>query len=115
PQIAVIVETISHPFAASDLSPVFRAPVEPIPLPQPQQSRIPAVLVSVWICGFVASVFWWSLRWRQIRRVVRQATPVNLDIPNLPVRVMNYPRWLEPGVFGIFRPVLLLPKGITER
>ena len=40
---------------------------------------------------------------------------MNLDFPNLPMRVVNHPKRLEPGVFGIFRPVLLLPEGITER
>ncbi|MBZ5612139.1 MAG: hypothetical protein LAP38_28100 [Acidobacteriia bacterium] len=28
---------------------------------------------------------------------------------------MSSPARLEPGVFGILRPVLLLPDGITER
>ena len=32
-----------------------------------------------------------------------------------PLRVMYGPARFEPGVFGIFRPVLLLPEGITHR
>jgi RND family efflux transporter MFP subunit len=43
---------------------------------------------------------------------MRQATPLNLD---LPIRAMSCPKRLEPGVFGIFKPVLLLPEGITAR
>jgi bla regulator protein blaR1 len=33
----------------------------------------------------------------------------------LPIRVVSTPVRLEPGVFGIFRPVLLLPEGIAGR
>jgi beta-lactamase regulating signal transducer with metallopeptidase domain len=34
---------------------------------------------------------------------------------NLPIQVMSSPARLEPGVLGIFRPVLLLPEGIADR
>jgi hypothetical protein len=37
-----------------------------------------------------------------------------LGIPRLPVRLIENGK-MEPGVFGVFRPVLLLPNGITER
>ena len=46
-----------------------------------------------------------------IRRAVRLAAPSNLDGP---FGCMYGPARFEPGVFGIFRPVLLLPEGITE-
>ena len=32
-----------------------------------------------------------------------------------PIPVMSAPGRFEPGIFGIWRPVLLLPEGITER
>jgi bla regulator protein blaR1 len=31
------------------------------------------------------------------------------------IRIMSSPMLLEPGIFGIFRPVLLLPEGIADR
>ena len=31
------------------------------------------------------------------------------------IRVMSSPAMIEPGIFGIFRPVLLLPEGIADR
>jgi hypothetical protein len=37
---------------------------------------------------------------------------LNLDVP---IPVLSCPEHLEPGVFGIFRPALLLPEGIAER
>src|ERR1019366_5322292 len=41
----------------------------------------------------------------------RAATPLPL---RLPIRVMSSTARLEPGVVGIFKPVLLLPEGIAE-
>src|SRR5262249_53598467 len=69
-------------------------------------------LLSIWIAGFVASIAWWSIRWIHIRRAMRLATPLPLVMP---IKVMSGPQRLEPGVFGIFKPVLLLPDGIAER
>jgi beta-lactamase regulating signal transducer with metallopeptidase domain len=126
PQISTMVEAIGQPFVESTLQdnafPAVApaAPIEPldeIPLAQPHSrpNRLPLALVSIWIAGFAASMLWWCIRWRRVRQSVRRATALNLDIPNLPVRVMSCPERLEPGVFGIFRPVLLLPEGIRER
>jgi uncharacterized protein (TIGR03435 family) len=50
---------------------------------------------------------------------VQAASPLHLDmpigVPPIPVRIMSSAMRLEPGVFGIHRPVLLLPEGITNR
>jgi uncharacterized protein (TIGR03435 family) len=70
------------------------------------------LLFAVWLCGFTIGVIWWVRWWRQIRAAQRSATP--LDV-RLPIPVMSSRARLEPGVFGIRKPVLLLPEGITER
>jgi bla regulator protein blaR1 len=69
-------------------------------------------LYTTWFCGFIVVLFRWWRQWRRIRADVRDATPLNLA---LPIRALSSPTLLEPGVFGIFRPVLLLPEGIAER
>jgi uncharacterized protein (TIGR03435 family) len=46
----------------------------------------------------------------RIRSAVRAAAPLPFKAP---VPVLSSPTLLEPGVFGIFRPMLLLPAGIT--
>ncbi len=43
---------------------------------------------------------------------MRRARPVDMDAP---IRVLSCESSLEPGVFGVFRPVLLLPAGIAHR
>jgi bla regulator protein blaR1 len=74
-------------------------------------SAIAAVLIVVWAIGFVTLACRWTLRWRRIRASVRKASPLDLRIA-LPVK--SSPAFGEPGVFGIFRPVLLLPDGIVD-
>jgi bla regulator protein blaR1 len=80
-------------------------------LAQRAPSRFPAVLVSLWLCGFAANCLAWWRRWRQVRAAWRAASPLPL---NLPIPVLSSAARLEPGVFGVFRPFLLLPDGLNE-
>jgi BlaR1 peptidase M56/Surface antigen variable number repeat len=50
--------------------------------------------------------------WRRFRAALRAATPLHLDVP---IPVMTSSTRLEPGVFGILKPILLLPDGIHNR
>ena len=33
----------------------------------------------------------------------------------IPIKAVSFPTLLEPGVFGVFRPVLVLPEGVVDR
>ena len=99
----LVIEEVSQPFTAAIAPPA-----------QQRRARdpLPAVLWTIWACGFLGiSAAWW-LRWRRLRAAVRAGSPLQLD---LPVPAISSAALLEPGVFGIFRPVLLLPEGILER
>lgn len=72
----------------------------------------PELLFAIWVCGAAAVLFRWGSEWLRIRAIVRAAKPLALDIP---IRVRSTTALLEPGVFGIARPVLLLPEGIQGR
>ena len=50
--------------------------------------------------------------WRRIRAAVRSSTPHRHSGT---MQVRSSPGLLEPGVVGLFRPILLLPAGIVER
>src|SRR5262249_22143674 len=78
----------------------------------PAASTIPALLWTIWACGLLGISGSWWVRWRRIRAAVRAGSPVQLD---LPIRAVFSPTLLEPGVFGVFRPVILLPEGILDR
>jgi bla regulator protein BlaR1 len=85
----------------------------PIPT-APAQGRNPlsVILPAVWLCGFLVVSLSWIRKWREVRAAVRTAAPVPAA---LPIPVMYSRARLEPGVVGIFRPILLLPEGIAER
>lgn len=104
PQVSV-VEQIGQPFAPPAPAPLLvSVPTAP--------SRLPAVLFGLWVWGFAAQGLAWWRRWRRVRAAVGMASPLQLE---LPIPAMSTPSRLEPGVFGIFRPVLILPAGIAEQ
>jgi uncharacterized protein (TIGR03435 family) len=45
---------------------------------------------------------------------LKAGSPARLPAPHR-IRIMSSPAMIEPGIFGIFRPVLLLPEGIADR
>lgn len=74
--------------------------------------NLPTILIAVWLCGIAVGLIFWLCWFRHICAVTRTATPLAL---NLPIPVLSSPARLEPGVFGIRRPALILPAGITDR
>ncbi len=97
-------EQIGEPFAL----PASALPAAPA-LGKP--NRMPAVFFGVWLCGFAAYSVAWYRCWRRVRSALHAATPLPLK---LPIRAMSSPVRLEPGLFGIRKPVLLLPEGIAD-
>jgi bla regulator protein blaR1 len=77
----------------------------------PTDNHLPAILLGVWACGFSAILFRWMRRWMRVRADVHAAArlPVDIGIPALSSPVLR-----EPGVFGVFHPVLVLPDGMAE-
>ena len=63
-------------------------------------------LALIWLMGFLSIVGLWLWRWIGLQAIARSATPLAVKAP-LPVRYSI--SQLEPGLVGIFRPVLLLP------
>ena len=100
--------------AMDQISQPFTVPVASLPLPStvPSSNWVSLLLFAVWLCGFAVSTIVWLQWWRRFRAALRSATPLRLD---LPIPVMASPARLEPGVFGIRKPVLLLPEGIANR
>ena len=105
PQLTNLMDEISQPFARSaDVSTLTAAP--------PSPSHLPMILLGVWLCGVMLGLIFWLRLLREARAVQRAATPLDLQ---LPIPVMCSSARLEPGVFGIRKPVLVLPSGITNR
>lgn len=104
---STVAVAFSQPFAAWDVS---HTPAGTVPTWWP--TRVSAIFIGVWIFGFAASLSWWLVRWLQLYSAMRRGTRVKLDVL---IPVMCCHERLEPGVFGIFKPVLLLPEGIIDR
>jgi bla regulator protein blaR1 len=99
----------------------------PIGLPE-LTTIVTRLLIGIWFCGFAIVLFSWFKRWRLVTVAVRQAEPMpegrerdalrrlqhNARV-GAPIELVASTSNLEPGVFGIFRPVLLLPAGIADR
>jgi len=77
----------------------------------------PWVLAAVWVIGLVVVLFWWWRQWASVRTALRQARPMDLGCAydTVGLIVMSSPSTLEPGVVGIWRPILLLPDGLADR
>jgi uncharacterized protein (TIGR03435 family) len=83
-------------------------------------------IVLLWTAGAVAVLFTWMLRMERVRRLVHAAVPqlAGREVDTLrhlesiagvrrPLALLISKDSMEPGVFGIFRPVLLWPEGIS--
>jgi uncharacterized protein (TIGR03435 family) len=75
-----------------------------------------ALLAAVWLVGLAVVLSRWFVRWLRLYRVVQSATPLalrQLDGSGIGARVSQSK--IEPGIVGVFRPVLILPEGILQR
>jgi uncharacterized protein (TIGR03435 family) len=118
PHFAAVMQQIAQPFPHAS-APVRFTDVDlasQAPIAAHSAHWLPIVLASVWLCGSLAIVFGWVRNWMQVRSSVRAAIAVAPQgMRNAAIPILASDRLLEPGVFGILRPVLLLPRGITER
>ena len=70
------------------------------------------LLLALWATGCALLLARWSWRWARVNAAATRAAPADIAAP-IPVR--STLQLSEPGVVGIFRPVLLLPQGIAEK
>ena len=103
--IAIVMDQVSQPFPTPSIS------ARPVAPPR-SASLLPEILLAAWALGFLGIGGAWWIRWRRIRDAVRAGSPLRLEIP---IRAVSSPTLLEPGVFGILRPVLLLPESMFDR
>ena len=85
PQLVSVVDEISQPFTIA-----VSAPMHPA-------ATTPPILPAIWICGSAALLIFWLIRWYRVTALLRTSDAR-----------------LEPGIFGILRPVLYLPADIAD-
>ncbi len=119
------VDEISRPFQQT---PSTLAPSLVSNHPADVFAWVPVVLAAAWLCGILIALGVWVVRWRGVVRIANSALPMHegreaealrraehhAGIRNpIPLRVTSLA--IEPGIFGIFRPVLLWPVGISDQ
>jgi bla regulator protein BlaR1 len=124
PAFYFAIEEISQPFGQFGVraAPAHARSIASSILPQLTQAA-----VTVWLVGFLAVLVVWVVRWRRISAAIRQATPLSKgrEVAALrrmeriggirrPIDMLLSRTSLEPGIFGIARPVLFWPEGISQ-
>jgi uncharacterized protein (TIGR03435 family) len=107
PVIAVAMEKITQPFQQPQFFETARMTVS-----AHRPLAIPALMLAIWVCGAFFVAVGWVRAWLQVRSAVRKASPLAIAA-DIPARLST--SLMEPGIVGIFRPVLILPKGIVNR
>ena len=101
------VQTLAAPASSA----TSEAPSQIVLYTSTTTSGLGIALVLIWALGATTLALRWLWRWNAARIVVNHATPMP-DDSTIAVRVTL--TRVEPGVFGIFRPVLLLPERICD-
>lgn len=106
--VSIVFDQFSRPFSSMSNTSGMPAVADP----RSHSSVAPEALALIWLCGFSITAILWFSRWWRIRTVLTSASPLDLGI-DIPVAETS--AHLEPGVFGVFNPVLLVPVGLKER
>jgi bla regulator protein BlaR1 len=126
PVVYATVDAVALPFSGFDATPMAAAPAPT--LMERIEADIPMELAAVWLCGFMVLLTMWCARWMQVWRTLRHASQARsgreFDLlrrveqgmgSGTGVGLRLSDNLMEPGIFGIFRPVLIWPERLSER
>ena len=115
-----VMEEMSQPFLPGNASHAATAPAISI-------NFLPTLLLFAWVCGCMAVLVFWWVRWRRITDAIRAASPAKSGREHEALRCLEQSAGikkqiklivsesaLEPGIVGIFRSIMLLPAGIVS-
>ncbi len=124
--IVGVLDNVAQPFTQPEPERInLRG--RPVPPPEPKPPYAVAVrgFMVAWPVGSIAILLVWAVRWRRVAAAVRNAAeissgPVLRTLHRLEgnahrLRPVSSDQAIEPGVFGIVRPVLMWPAGIEDR
>ncbi len=124
--IVGVLDNVAQPFTQPEFERLnLRGRPVPPPPPNPVLTQAVRGFTIVWPAGSVALLLVWAVRWHRVTRAARAASSVTsgplvgtlrgLESGTPRIRVVSSNQAIEPGIFGIVRPVLMWPAGIEER
>ena len=124
PVVLFAMEEITQPFSQLGVR------VTPAHAPSMASSILPQLTQAIgalWLAGFLAVLVLWCVRWRRVSAATKHAMPLQegREVAVLrrmermggirrPLAMLLSRTSLEPGIFGIARPVLVWPEGISQ-
>ena len=82
-----------------------------VQLPDGVLSQVQIAAVAIWMLGSLLLGVRWLLQWRAVRSALAESRLLPMD---LPVPVLVTAGDLSPGVFGIFRPRVILTESVVQ-
>jgi bla regulator protein blaR1 len=117
-------EQFGQPFAGDDVTSFARS-TPATAAAHPATHYLPLLLL-LWAIGSLVVLAVWLARWYRVSTIAKSATPLqegpeativaqlqNGDASHDKVEIVSTGATIEPGIFGIFRPVLLWPASIS--
>ena len=122
------VDAVGVPFAVEG-GPEIAPAVVLVSRMQRVMTFLPATLAGVWVCGVVVVLVVWCGGWLRVTRTLRRARRVErgreaeilrrveaaIGGRRRTVTLMLSRELMEPGMLGIWRPVLIWPERLSER
>ena len=122
PDMTFVIDAVSQPFSRPEVAAISR------PTAPAGEGVLSILILVIWFGGCAIHLLAWWGRWRCVAATVQAASPLEggreLDALRRlettvgirqPIAVVMSDTSLEPGVFGIFKPVLVWPRSIGER
>jgi len=124
--VAAAVRTATTPFSTAEYTAFPLADVQAASS-SPLVAALPWILALVWMMGTGVVVARWAVGWRALARLRREGVPLDggrewrilrrlerrLGAP-APLPLVATTGAIEPGLFGILRPVLLWPRAMSR-
>jgi bla regulator protein blaR1 len=110
PAVSATLAQVSRPFVVE--------PMRVLPMQEAPRGVdwFTLALFGVWVAGTIAMTAVRFRTWRQIRAAIRTSSPWAVASQLMPagVAVRSTPGVMEPGVVGVWRPVILVPSGLED-
>jgi len=104
PAVSMTVDRIAQPFPSGGF-----LTSTPVVSTSTATAWLPVAFAGLWAGGLLMVVALRLREWRCVRTAVKGSVPAAIEAP-IPVRSSS--GLLEPGIVGLWRPVLLVPTGI---